>query len=329
MTRTLGFLGRLGIGLWGGLAVGAEPNVASYDPLLTAEHLEVQVLEFEVTYGRENRVVPLRIYLAENQTSQPAVLFSHGLGGSNRGSNYLGEHWARRGYAAVFMQHVGSDEAVGRDRAPRERMAALNAAANARNTLDRWRDVPAVIDALQSWNDDETHALDGRMDLSRIGMSGHSFGAVTTQGVSGQRQGGRAIFAEERIKAALVLSPSSPERGNAKAAFGAVTMPWMLMTGTRDVAAVGNHGMASRLAVFPALPDGDKYELVLEGGEHHAFTDDEGRGRARNPNHHAVIIALSTAFWDAYLKNDDAALGWLKGESSRDLLEPEDGWQMK
>ena len=101
----------------------------------------------------------------------------------------------------------------------------------------------------------------------------------------------------------------------------------MLMTGTHDLSGVGSQDMASRLAVYPALPPGDKYELVLDGGEHHAFTD--GDKRSRNPNHHPLILALSTAFWDAYLKNDDAALAWLQGHGVRAKLGPGDRWQMK
>jgi len=37
------------------------------------------------------------------------------------------------------------------------------------------------------------------------------------------------------------------------------------MTGTKDVAPVGAADLESRLAVFPALPPGGKYELVLDG----------------------------------------------------------------
>jgi hypothetical protein len=45
------------------------------------------------------------------------------------------------------------------------------------------------------------------------------------------------------------------------------------------------------------------------------FTDRPlpGDHEPRNPNHHRVILALSTAFWDAYLRNDASALAWLNG----------------
>lgn len=81
--------------------------------------------------------------------------------------------------------------------------------------------------------------------------------------------------------------------------------------------------------MFPALPPGGKYELVLDGAEHSAFTDRAlpGDSSPRNPNHHRVILALSTAFWDAWLRGDDAARRWLDGDGPRSLLEKGDRWR--
>jgi hypothetical protein len=105
----------------------------------------------------------------------------------------------------------------------------------------------------------------------------------------------------------------------------------MAMTGTADVTFVGDADMNSRLAVFPALPAGGKYELVLYEAEHSAFTDRAlpGDSKRRNPNHHRVICALSTAFWDAWLREEVAARAWLDGDGPHDLSEKEDRWQRK
>jgi hypothetical protein len=40
-----------------------------------------------------------------------------------------------------------------------------------------------------------------------------------------------------------------------------------------------------------------------------------------------VILALSTAFWDAYLRGDVGALAWLNGPGPRSVTEPDDHWQ--
>ena len=103
------------------------------------------------------------------------------------------------------------------------------------------------------------------------------------------------------------------------------------MTGTKDVAAIGNTDLESRLAVFPALPPGNKYEIVLFEAEHLAFSDRAiaGSSSKRNPNHHRVILGLSTAFWDAYLRGDTAAKAWLDGTGPQTVIEKNDRWQKK
>ncbi len=105
----------------------------------------------------------------------------------------------------------------------------------------------------------------------------------------------------------------------------------MLMTGTKDVAFIGDADVPSRLAVFPALPPGGKYELVLDKAEHSAFSDRAlpGDTERRNPNHHRAIKALSTAFWDAWLREDPAAKTWLAGDGPYSVLEKNDRWQRK
>jgi predicted dienelactone hydrolase len=312
------------------LAAGAHAGQGTYDPLAVAsgspEH--VDLVATDATRARD---LPLRVYLPSTRTAAPVVLFSHGLGGSREGSAYLGTHWARRGYGAVFLQHPGSDEAVWRDLPPRERLAALERAAGPREFLLRVRDVSAVLDQLARWNESEAHALARRLDLRKVGMSGHSFGGVTTQAVSGERFRGSGSFADPRIKAAVVMSPSLPRQGSPAEAFGSVALPWLLMTGTLDRSPIGRADAASRLEVFPALPAGGKYELVLDGAEHSAFGDRAlpGDDARRNPNHHRAILALSTAFWDSYLREDAAARRWLDGGGPRGVLEPGDLWQRK
>jgi putative SOS response-associated peptidase YedK len=49
----------------------------------------------------------------------------------------------------------------------------------------------------------------------------------------------------------------------------------------------------------------------------------------QNPNHHRVILALTTAFWDAWLRDDSQARAWLDGDGPSSLLEEKDRWQRK
>jgi predicted dienelactone hydrolase len=334
MKRFLFYCGIMSLLMAGGLlwTAASIAHAPAYDPLVISSKAAPEVVDLTVRDHQRQRDIPIRVYLPPVKSPSPVLLFSHGLGGSREGGGYLGRHWAARGYVTVFLQHPGSDTSVWKNKPAAQRMRAMREAANTQNFLLRVKDVSAVLDQLDLWNKMDGHMLAGRLDLSKIGMSGHSFGAVTTQAVSGQRiERGGALFTDPRITAAIIMSPSSPRRGTPEEAFGKVSIPWMLMTGTKDIAPIGDADMESRLAVFPALPAGGKYELVLYGAEHSAFTDRAlpGDSEPRNPNHHRVILALSTAFWDAYLHNDAAARGWLNGNGPKSVLESRDKWQTK
>jgi predicted dienelactone hydrolase len=303
---------------------------AAYDPL-AAEKATAETKDLTVKDGKRKREVPLRVYLPKSTSPAPVVLFSHGLGGSCKNNPYLGNHWAARGYVVVFLQHPGSDEEVWKSAPLKDRVAALKKAAGLENYLLRVKDVSVVLDQVEAWNKTEGHPLAGRLDLKRIGMAGHSFGAVTTQAVSGQSVLLGRGYMDERIKAAVAMSPSVPAAGNAKKAFGSVKVPWLLLTGTKDGSPISEMDPKSRLDVFPALPAGGKYELVLHNAEHSAFSDRPlpGDREKRNPNHHRAILAVTTAFWDAYLRGEAEAKSWLDGEEVRKVLEKEDRWQKK
>ncbi len=315
------------------LANAGSPAGSGYDPLAVPAELKPATVDLTVRDAARQRDIPVLIYLPAGNSQAPVVLFSHGLGGSREGCVYLGQHWAARGYVAVFLQHPGSDTSVWQGKPLAGRMIDMEKAASVKNFELRVKDVPAVLNQLAVWNQSASNALTGRLDLKHIGMSGHSFGAVTTEAVSGESfPGVGPIFTDPRIQAAIAFSPSSPRNGKeTPAAFGQVKIPWLLMTGTKDVAPIGHADVASRLAVFPALPPGHKYELVLDKAEHSAFTDTAlpGDREPRNPNHHRAILAISTAFWDAYLKNDPAAQAWVDGDGPRSVLEAEDDWQKK
>jgi predicted dienelactone hydrolase len=221
----------------------------AYDPLAISEASKTSAAEpIDLTIDdvKRNRQIPIRVYLPSEKVASPVVMFSHGLGGSREGSGYLGRHWSARGYTVVFLQHPGSDESVWRDVPLRQRMQTLKGAASVQNFKDRVDDVRVTIDRLETLTADATGPLAGRLDTKRLGMSGHSFGAVTTQAVSGQRQPIGGSLTEKRIKAAVVMSPNKPQNKlvSAERAFSEVGIPWLLMTGTKDDAPIGDRASA-------------------------------------------------------------------------------------
>ena len=307
----------------------ASPRT-EYDPL-SVTAADPRIWDTAVEDGSRDRQIPLRAYLPESMAPAPVIVFSHGLGGNREGYRYLGVHWAMRGYVAVFMQHPGSDDSVWRDKPATRRMAALRKAASLENFLLRVADVPAVLDQLERWNIEPGHRLAGRLKVGRVGMAGHSFGAITAQAVGGQRAANELAFIDARVAAVAAMSPSGPTRDDPAHAFGNVKIPWMLLTGTKDDGPFGSAGASSRLVVFPALPPGGKYELVLDKAEHSAFSDRPlpTDSAPRNPRHHKTVLAVTTAFWDAYLRGDPAAKSWLDSDPVRRTLDPADRWQRK
>lgn len=280
-----------------------------------------------------SRVVPVKVYWQKTLHEKvPVILFSHGLGGSRENSAYLGKHWAEAGYVAVFMQHVGSDESVWKDAPRQERMRAMQQAASMKAFLNRTGDVKFVLDQLELWNGDGSHPLQGCLDLARIGMSGHSFGAVTSQAMMGQKSGGKEVFLDPRLDAFILMSPSPPGNGSAKSAFGHVTVPVLCMTGTKDGNIIKTRAQVTpdtRKKVYESFTQGEKYQVVFQDGKHLMFSDRVLRGQQRDPRYHAAIIKLSTSFWDAYLKGKAEAKAWLQSDQTNEVLNEEDVWSWK
>src|SRR4051812_27891204 len=74
---------------------------------------EVEIWRAEWRDVKRDRAVPVKIYYPKEIAAPcPVVVFSHGLGGSREGYEYLGNYWASRGYVSVHLQHIGSDSAV-------------------------------------------------------------------------------------------------------------------------------------------------------------------------------------------------------------------------
>ena len=155
--------------------------------------------------AKRNRSVPAKIYYPKGDGPFPIIVFSHGLGGTREGYEYLGTYWSAHGYVSVHLQHIGSDDSVWRGGG----MQAMARAANGKNSLDRAADVSFAIDQLETLNKDADFPLRGKLDLQKIGMAGHSFGANTTLLVSGLKLPLVNSLADPRIKCSVAMSAPS------------------------------------------------------------------------------------------------------------------------
>lgn len=294
-------------------ALGASPS--PYDP--NRPSLNVASFTADWRDTNRNRVVPVRIYhpVVAGDTPSPVIIFSHGLGGSRDGYSYLGEYWAAHGYVCVHLQHLGSDEAIWKNTA-RPARGMAKAAADPDNIVNRPRDVRFALDELTRLNRDESFPLHGRLDLTRIGMAGHSFGAYTTMAMAGETPPGNPGIsaADPRIKAAIAMStPVKETSAQNNGAFSAVAIPVYHLTGTKDVEPFGTSDARLRRIPYDEARRSDAYLLVLNGGDHMVFSGQRRFGDGtHDDDFHRLIEQSTTAFWDAWLRQDGAAKAWLE-----------------
>lgn len=298
-----------------------------------------------------NRQVPVKIYYpqpseetagAAGRTDPgamfPVIIHSHGLGGSREGYAALGRHWASHGYVVVHLQHKGSDDEVWKNQnSATERMEAMRQAARVpENAVNRPRDVRFAIDRLEQIHAQQDGPLAGRLDLQRVGASGHSFGAYTVQAVIGQQfvgLFGRGVSVRDtRIKAAVVMSPTVPARKTRlDEVFGSITIPTFFMTGTADDSPISETTAAERVLPFEHSHSGDQYLVVFAGGDHMIFS---GRPRVwpggqRDAHFQRLILMSTVAFWKAYLEGDEAAKRWLADGGFQAVLSPDDTFKKR
>lgn len=275
----------------------------------------VETLRFDWRDSARDRAVPAKMYFPrQNAKPLSVIVFSHGLGGSREGYEFLGRHWAGCGYVSVHLQHAGSDDAVWKDAAPAERMQAMRGATmNLANIANRPKDVSFALDQLRAVRDDAGSPLHGRLDLERVGAAGHSFGGFTTMAIAGQRLG-PAQWADPRVKAAIQMSAPIVRPAQRERAYGGITIPVFHMTGTRDDSPIGDTKAEERRIAFDKMNSAGTCLLILKDGDHMVFA---GAPRARSEpremdaEFQRLICAASTAFWDAWLKGDATARAWL------------------
>ena len=150
--------------------IRSEEKTVEPKPEIAASPPAIEIHRQEPIDLSRDRTVPVKVYLPATKLPEAVVIFSHGLGGSRENSAYLGEHWAAHGYVAVFVQHAGSDEAVWKGAEPSHRLETLKKAITLKAAVDRYLDIPFVLDQLEKWNAESGHSLEGRLDLEHIGL---------------------------------------------------------------------------------------------------------------------------------------------------------------
>ena len=234
------------------------------------------------------------------------IVFSTGLGRSRDDCAYLGRHWASCGYVAVHVQHKGSDNDV-RQGSLRPKKELQRAFYDPRNVRNRPLDLIFVIDQLEQLSRNGS-VIGDRMDLDHIGVAGHDFGAQTAMALAGQVLPGQITFPDPRVKAVVAMSTPVPlGQVPLDVAYGDVSRPCLYITGTADNSIVATTRASQRRLPFDHTQGADQYLVTFYGADHLMYTGSS----ARDATFQRLIAECSTAFWDAYLKDDAPARAWL------------------
>jgi predicted dienelactone hydrolase len=190
-----------------------------------------------------------------------------------------------------------------------------------KNWQERPRDITFLLDSLAGL-ERQAPELAGTMDVRRIGVAGHSLGSHTAQLLGGAainlpNVGRRCSFRDTRVRAVLALSSSGVGiLGLRQDSWKGIRLPMMVTSGSLD-GGPGGQSPKWRMHAFRRSPRGDKYHLIIEGANHGSFVGRLADGTAcengsqRNSVFEHVKTA-SLAFWDAYLKQDQPALQFLR-----------------
>lgn len=265
------------------------------------------VVDREIVDPKSRRRLLLRIRLPADPTPSPLIVYSPGLGsGISNGAAWC-TAWQNAGFAVVTVAHPGTDDGLW-DLSKRSLRANLADALAPAQYVHRVRDCRFVID----------HCITGpeagmNVDPFRIGIAGHSFGAITVQALASETAGDKT---KPQIAAAIALSPGG--RSQLQALSG-VKIPFFCVTGDRDnyvtfgrASEAMRLGMplSDRLAIYRHLPPGAKQLLVLATADHMTFagepvsaekyTRDVSSSSAESEAAWARVSIATTAFWQYY-----------------------------
>jgi predicted dienelactone hydrolase len=233
------------------------------------------------------------VWSPAGQGVYPLVIFSHGFGGCNTQSKFLMDAMASAGYLVVAPNHDDSKCGRGGSFGKPDESFKTPEAWSDNTYVNRKNDIINLMNGLRS-----APGLQGKIDWSRVALSGHSLGGYTVIGLAG----GWSSWKIGGIKAVLALSPyCSPyvTKGN----LSGINVPVMYQSGTRDFA----------IAPYIKKPGGayDKtpsdYYVEFDGAGHFAFTDAKS-------DFHESINYYSVAFLNAYVKGNQGAISKLSNQ---------------
>ena len=285
----------------------------NYQPLLGP----LTPVSVHVSLPRQgDRPLELHVTYPQQPGKYPLIVYSHGLRGSMDTYDPLIKTWVSHGYICIQPNHADSYQYFKGNL----RAAFQINASTFTNWSQRPQEMSMVLDRIREI-EQHVPGLSAKIDLSRIGMGGHSYGAHTSSLLAGAKPRTGQSFKDKRAKAILLISPQGEGNGFSADAWTDMTGPALEITGSEDVSIVPTTPQLRRMP-FDRSPAGNKYLLWIEGA-HHGMGGISGRwfptaGEA-NPVFLKTVETTTLMYWDAYLKGDEKGKEFLLSDQVKQL----------
>ncbi len=284
------------------------------------------------------RSIPIKVHIPSSGGPYPLVVISHGAGGSWDTHFAQANFLASKGYVVLSVEHVGSNT----DRLKSTLRVFKNLKDmihDSHEVLGRPKDIRFAIDRTEQWNRSHER-LRGRMDLSRVGVMGHSFGAFTVMAVGGMRpaldwiepkvEPGKGLgpdLSDSRVKCGVALSPQAPgEPFFLSESYKSLRVPLLGISGKED-RQQGGVEPVSRLESFKLWPQnqGRNAFVWLSNAAHLDFTDStggdqQGRESKNRADVQKVVRVAILKFFNQCLKSETTGDHEISSESLKPYL---------
>jgi dienelactone hydrolase len=255
----------------------------------------------------------MRVSMPADDGRYPVVVLSHGGGSSKDGYTRVADHWASHGYVVIAPTHKDS-KTLGFD------VATAGGRAMADVTASRMKDLTFIAKNLAAIAA-RVPGLAARADGTRMVAAGHSMGGGTALTATGlrmknKRDGSIVAMDNPGFVALILLSETGHNPMMPDEPWRQVKVPTFISTGTNDAGAMTDGTRSPFGYDFdgPAAFDNPaRHYLWIDGVDHYmgGLWCCEG---SKGPPDTVALRAFNgatTAFLDAYAKNDNKALRFL------------------